>query len=358
VIRRLAAIAAFLTLVLIVAGGVVTNTDSGLACPDWPTCFGSAMPRMVGNVAVEHTHRLIATAVGLLTVALVVLTLRRARQGRLALEMAGWSALILGASFWAGRVKHVSGALPAAGVALVFLGYAGCGWAVSRAREADGKLAAGALALVMFQGLLGGLTVLYRLPTLVLVMHLGASMLFLSLLLLLAWWLREGEPAQGAPRGLLWLTAAAVYAQILLGATVRHTGAGLVCTDLPLCRGALWPAGVHPMVHLHMAHRAFAMAVLGLVLWSSLRLARGSRGLVRALAWAGPALVLLQIGLGVATILTYKDLVPLTAHLLVGALLLADYISLLALTRPETKLAAGQGSAAGGPPVPSKGVLA
>ena len=65
-IRRLSAAAALLTLALIVAGGVVTNTDSGLACPDWPTCYGSVVPPMVGNVAVEHTHRLVATAVGLL----------------------------------------------------------------------------------------------------------------------------------------------------------------------------------------------------------------------------------------------------------------------------------------------------
>src|SRR3989440_10393357 len=124
-VRRLAAAAAFLTLVLIVAGGLVTNTDSGLACPDWPTCFGSPMPRMVGNVAVEHTHRLIATAVGLCTVALVVLTLRRALQGRLAFALAGFCALILGASFWAGRVKHVSDHLPLTAVALVALGYGG-----------------------------------------------------------------------------------------------------------------------------------------------------------------------------------------------------------------------------------------
>ena len=58
-VRRLAVAAAFLTLVLIVAGGLVTNTDSGLACPDWPTCFGSPMPHMVGGVAVEHTHRVV-----------------------------------------------------------------------------------------------------------------------------------------------------------------------------------------------------------------------------------------------------------------------------------------------------------
>jgi heme A synthase len=335
VIRRLAAAAAFLTVVLIVAGGVVTNTDSGLACPDWPTCFGSAMPKMTGNVAVEHTHRLIATAVGLCTVALVVLALRRARQGALAAALAGFSTLILGASFWAARVKHLEGHLPVFAVLLVAAGYAGCAWVIGRARDADAKLAAGALALVMFQGLLGGLTVLYRLPTLVLVMHLGTSMLFLCLLLVLAVGAApaEREPQALPRRSALWAMAAAVYFQILLGATVRHTGAGLVCTDLPYCRGALWPAGVHPMVHLHMLHRAFAFLVLALAVFCSLRLARTSGGAVRVLAWSAPALAVLQIALGILTITSFKDLVPVTGHLLVAALLLADCVALLALTR-------------------------
>jgi heme A synthase len=334
-IRRLAAFAAVATVVLIVAGGVVTNTDSGLACPDWPTCFGSVVPRMEGNVAVEHTHRLIATTVGACTVALVILTLRKARQGRLAVWVAGFATLILGASIWAGRVKHLSGELPVLPVLLVVLGYTGFAWAISRAHELDGKLSAGALGLVMFQGLLGGLTVLYRLPTFVLVMHLGTSMLFLSLAIVIALRTNGARPVHVLPRALLWVTSAAVYLQILLGATVRHTGAGLVCVDLPYCRGAIWPTNVHPMVHLHMAHRAFAFVVLGLVGWSSWRLSREARGAVRALALCAPLLVLVQIALGVATILTYKDLIPLTAHLLVGALLLACEVSLLALTRAQ-----------------------
>jgi heme A synthase len=346
-IRRLAAAAAFLTVVLIVAGGVVTNTDSGLACPDWPTCFGSVVPRMAGNVAVEHTHRLIATAVGLCTVALAALALPRRR----VFALFGCAALILFGAFWAGRLKFVSGELGALPVALVVLGFAGLLFILLRAREPDGKLAAGALGLLIFQGLLGGLTVLYRLPTLVLVMHLATSMLFFSVVLLLALRLNEGLRPQAsglspttAPRGLLWLTTAAVFFQIVLGATVRHTGAGLVCTDLPYCRGAWWPTGVHPMVHLHMAHRAFAFVVLLLVTWTSLRIARSSRGTVRALALLGPALVLVQIALGVLTIVTFKNLVPLTAHLLVGALLLADFVALLALTRgaPEERTVLAQ----------------
>jgi len=128
--------------------------------------------------------------------------------------------------------------------------------------------------------------------------------------------------------------AAAPYFQIVLGAAIRHTGAGLICTDLPYCRGALWPIGVHPAVHLHMLHRAVAFAVLALVSVNAFRLARASTGVVRALAWAGPVLVLAQIALGILTIVTFKDLLPVTAHLLVAALLLADLVSLLVLTRP------------------------
>src|SRR5256885_1845581 len=215
-VRRLAVFAALLTFVLIVAGGLVTNTDSGLACPDWPLCHGSAVPKMVGGVAVEHTHPL----------------------------------------------------LPA------------------------------------------------------------PSMLSLASLVSLPWRFpcsRAPPPALAPP--LLFLAAAAVYLQIALGAAVRHTGAGLVCVDLPYCRGAIWPSGVHPAVHLHMAHRAFAFVVLGLVGWNAAK-AFGT-GRARTLALAGPALVLVQIVLGVLTISTFKDLVPVTAHLFVAALLLADLVSLV-----------------------------
>ena len=328
-VRRLAAAAAFLTLVLIVAGGVVTNTDSGLACPDWPTCFGSPLPKMAGGVAVEHTHRLIATLVGLCTLGLCIGTLPR----RLWLLLCGvFAPLLLAGAFVAARLQQRDGALPLWPALLVVLGFAGCAWTLARAHGA-GRLAVLALALVMAQGLLGGLTVIYRLPPTVLVLHLATSMLFLSTALVLAWKLSGAQPA--APRTpLLWITAGLIYLQILLGAAVRHTGAGLVCVDLPYCRGALWPTGVHPAVHLHMLHRALAFAVLALVCWNAVQLARGTRGLVRVLAWAGPALAALQIALGVLTILTFKDLVPVTAHLLVAALLLADLVSLLVLTRP------------------------
>src|SRR5919109_1181440 len=168
-VRRLAVAAALLTLVLIVAGGLVTNTDSGLACPDWPTCFGSPMPTMAGGVAVEHTHRLIATLVGLCTVGLCVGTLPR----RLWLPLCGvFAPLLLGGAFVAARLQQRDSALPLLPTLGVVLGFAGCAWAFGRA-HGTGRLAVLALALVMGQGLLGGLTVIYRLPPTILVLHLA-----------------------------------------------------------------------------------------------------------------------------------------------------------------------------------------
>jgi heme A synthase len=328
-VRRLAAAAALLTLVLIVAGGLVTNTDSGLACPDWPLCYGSAVPKMAGGVAVEHTHRLIATAVGLCTVGLVVGLLSRRRSILLCGVML---PALLGGAFAGAWFQQHGGEFPPWAIFLVVIGFGGF-IAVIGQERGPARLASLALALVVAQGLLGGLTVIYRLPPVVLVLHTATSMLFLASLVALAWRL-AGKPAAPASAAapLLWITAAAVYLQILLGAAVRHTGAGLVCVDLPYCRGAIWPSGVHSAVHLHMAHRAFALVVLVLVGWNAARAFRAGRA--RALVLAGPALVVLQIVLGVLTISTFTDLVPVTAHLLVAALLLADLVSLVVLAGP------------------------
>ena len=346
-VRRLALAAAGLTLVLIVAGGLVTNTDSGLACPDWPTCFGSPFPKMVGGVLVEHTHRLIAGLVGFLSVLLALLLLKRDAMPRF-----GWllsllfAPLVLIGAFWAAAVVAKTGVMPALPAAFALSGFAGCLATLARARG-EARLAVGAVILVLAQGLLGGATVVYRLPPTILVAHLGTSMLFFSTLLVLAFRLNApalSTPAQ-APRGLLWLTTGAVYFQILLGATVRHTGSGLVCVDFPLCHGALWPTGVHPAFHLHMAHRAFALAVTALVMLVSARLWRAPDPASRRLARAAPALVVLQIALGILTIVTFKELLSVTGHLLVGALLLSTFVSLLVRTWPAESTATALGAA-------------
>jgi heme A synthase len=138
---RLAVLTACATWVLLLVGCLVHGTGSSLACPDWPLCYGSAFPKMENGVQYEHSHRLVATAVGLLTVTLaVVLHRRRAEDATLAK-----------------------------------MGYLGVG-------------------LVCFQGLLGGITVILRLPILITLAHLCTSMAFFCLMTLVA--LRARPPSR------------------------------------------------------------------------------------------------------------------------------------------------------------------
>jgi heme A synthase len=281
---RLATGAAFATWILLLVGCLVHGTGSSLACPDWPLCFGSAFPKMENGVQYEHTHRLVATAVGLLTIALAAVLHRRREVDKTSATM----------------------------------GYVGVG-------------------LVCFQGLLGGITVLLRLPILVTLLHLATSMAFFCLMTLLAARVlrvapprSERSPEATRLAGLRpWagLAAIATYVQIVLGGVVRHTASGLACFGIPLCNGELWPS--HPGAHWQMSHRIFAV-VLGtfvVLLAASIR-SRGPRS--REARWAGYAVVLVfvQISLGVLSVYSMLSLSAVTLHLGVAALLLACNVSI------------------------------
>ncbi|MCL4236184.1 MAG: COX15/CtaA family protein, partial [Deltaproteobacteria bacterium] len=80
------------TFVLLLVGGTVNPTGSSLACPDWPLCYGQVFPKMEGGVLFEHTHRLVATLVGLMTIGLAV-AIARARRDDRDLVRRGWIAL-------------------------------------------------------------------------------------------------------------------------------------------------------------------------------------------------------------------------------------------------------------------------
>src|SRR5262249_28379077 len=129
--HRFALATAFATFVLLIVGSLVHGTGSSLACPDWPLCYGTLLPKMEYGVQYEHTHRLVATAVGMMTVALMVLLFLRRERGLRSL----------------------------------------------------GVLAA---VLVVSQGVLGGITVLLRLPRAISIAHLATSMCFFSLILVIA----------------------------------------------------------------------------------------------------------------------------------------------------------------------------
>ena len=277
---RFAVATAAATFLLLVIGGLVHPTGSSLACPDWPLCNGMVFPPMQGGILYEHGHRLAALSVSVLTVMLAVVVFRSRRERDLR-----WLSL-------------------------------------------------GAVALVGVQAGLGALTVIYKLPLMLSASHLATSMAFFSLLIYLAHRLHPGATfAPPVGRGLVGLTAAAVYAQIVVGALVRHTGSALACgTDLLLCEGALWPAW--GPAQIHVTHRLLGYLVAALVFASSLRtwrLTAEGPPIRRQLAALGPALAVTQVTLGLLTVASYVALPIVALHLAFGAALLANQLTLLLL---------------------------
>ena len=276
------------TLLLIAAGGMVTSTGSGLAVPDWPTTYGYSMvtfpvDKMVGGIFYEHGHRLIATTVGLLTI---------------------------GAVIWLWRVEP---------------------------RRWVRRLGLVALAAVVLQGVLGGITVLYFLPDAVSISHAGLAQLFFCLTVTLAMvtsssWRSPGRPPvdDDRLRARLVVLTAAVFVQILIGATMRHTGAGLAIPDFPLVFGGLLPPVWTPHITVHFAHRvgAFVVAVLVIQQWWRIRRDhRDRRELMRPATFLG-GLLLVQIALGASVVLTRKHEIVNTLHVAGGALTLVTSLSL------------------------------
>lgn len=279
-LHRYAAFASVCTFLLVIAGGLVTSTDSGLSVPDWPLSYGMLMPPMVGGIFYEHGHRMIASFVGLLTIGLAV-WLWRAETRR-----------------WLRRL----------------------GW--------------GALAAVVAQGVLGGLTVLYLLPAPVSILHACLAQSFFTLMLCLAIftspsWKRNCEPVEDAGgishRAFALMLAAAVFAQLVLGASVRHMDAGLAIPDFPLAFGRVFPPLESAPVALHFAHRLWALVVTVLTVLQALRMrSLSSRaGILWKLSLAAVFLVAVQAALGAFSVWTALSAPVATAHVAGGALLLA-----------------------------------
>lgn len=274
--HRLALTTAAVTGVLLVAGGLVTSTGSGLAVPDWPLSFGTLLPPMEGGVRFEHTHRLIAGAVLLLMVALTV----RVARGR-----AGT------------RVRR-----------LAFLG----------------------MGAVLAQAGLGGLTVLLQLPPAVSIAHALLAQTFFTIICCLAAAtgpaLARARPSMPGLRRAAHAAAGALAVQILLGAVTRHLGAGRAFPDWPLSGGRIVPEFFgDPGRAFNFAHRTWAWIAAASVLWAAHRAWHGTRREPLARRWGLllPALLVIQITLGAGSVL--HDLPPVVTalHVLGGGLLLA-----------------------------------
>jgi cytochrome c oxidase assembly protein subunit 15 len=271
------------TFLLIAAGGMVTSTNSGLAVPDWPTTYGHNMftfpaGKMVGGIFYEHGHRLIASGVGFLTIGLAIWLWRT--------DARGWMR----------------------------------------------RLGAIALAAVILQGILGGLTVRYFLPAPISIGHAGLAQLFFCLTVSLALftsrsWLSPATAAMDDARlrrRMVVLTAL-VYAQILLGATMRHLGAGLAIPDFPLSFGHVLPPAWSPQIALHFAHRAGALVVTIVALMNAgyIWTRHGGRSELTRPLWLLIAAIALQVALGAAVVLSGKQPVINTLHVATGAAVLA-----------------------------------
>jgi cytochrome c oxidase assembly protein subunit 15 len=185
---------------------------------------------------------------------------------------------------------------------------------------------------------LGGVTVLYRLPLAVSVTHACLAQVFFCLTVALAVvtgreWARP-RPLLGQGRPALAVLAAAatavVFVQVVLGAFMRHMGAGLAIPDFPLAFGRLIPPLVTPLIAVHFAHRLGALAVTGAVGWTAVRILRrhGDERALRRPALLAAALLALQLLLGAFTIWSRRAVLPTTAHLVVGAGLLATCLVL------------------------------
>ncbi len=281
-LHAFAVVLASATLALIFIGGLVTSTGSGLAVPDWPLSFGQFFPRMVGGVFYEHGHRMVAATVGALTVAFAI---------------AAWLV-----------ETH----------------------AIVR------RLAVAAVLTVIAQGLLGGLTVIYLLPPAISSAHACLAQAFLCITVALAVftgpdWIPATRPAADPAFARLTVAAAAtVYAQLILGAVMRHTGAGLAIPDFPLAFGRVVPPFESAPIVIHFLHRMGALAVTTMIVWTAVRTLRthgGERALVRP-ALLAVALVATQVTLGALTIWTQKAVLPTTAHVAVGAAILGTTVVL------------------------------
>ena len=313
-LHRFAVVTAAATLLLVVAGGLVTSTESGLSVPDWPTTYGQnpftfPLSKWVGGIRFEHAHRLIASTVGLLTVVLAVLLARREPRR------------------WVRRLGYL------------------------------------ALAAVVAQGVLGGLTVLWLLPTAVSVAHACLAQIFFCLTVAVAVvtsprWI-EAAPAdlrdalrRSAFALLTAATAGAVFLQLVIGAVMRHTRAGLAIPDFPLALGRLVPPIRSFAVGIHFAHRVGALVVALLVAACAAAAIRSGRRGLRTAAAGLCALVAAQIALGAATVLTQKSVAVTTAHVAAGALLLAGTLALclssLAARRRRNNVVPIRGAAVSG----------
>jgi cytochrome c oxidase assembly protein subunit 15 len=316
ILRCFSKLTCFSVFVLIFIGGLVKSTESGLSVPDWPTTYGHFMftfplSDMVGGIKYEHTHRMVASVVGFITLVQCV-WLYRAQVPR-----------------W---IKH---------------------------------LGLCSFIAVVFQGVLGGLTVKYFLPVWLSSFHGTLAHIYFLLTLMIAYGLsveysaRRTQPvveldSKFLRMGLIFIVM--VLLQLVCGNLMRHTESGLAVPDFPTMGGAIIPTFNQAMlehinvwrfehgfssvtigqVFLHSLHRVWAFLILIKLIYLNFLAYQRHRknGLIMKTLFGLNLAVGLQIALGIATVLSMKEVYITTFHVVTGALVLGISLMLILRSAP------------------------
>ena len=276
------------TFVLVIIGGTVRATNSGLGCPDWPTCHGQVIPPANYHTLIEFSHRTAASIVGFIFLGTTFFTFKTERRNPLV--------------FW---------------------------------------LAFTAGVLLVVQIILGGITVKKELPAEITAAHLGTAMAFMGVLIVTAIislmrsrGLRAFPSVTGSTFTRLALASAAMaYVTLVLGSYISGTDASLACSGWPLCNGSIVPGG-DSAVGLHFLHRLVA-GVLGIMLVALTYIAfeeRRRQPLLLAVASFTLVAYVAQALIGAANIWTELAAGVVVAHLSLAALLWCTLVAITGLS--------------------------
>jgi heme A synthase len=259
--------AAGLALALAVLGSWVRINGAGMTCPDWPLCRGQLVPSLIGGVVLEWSHRAIALTVGFVIIALFI---------------AGW------------RVRReIAGVVPA----MIIL-----------------------VAIFALQVTIGGITIHESNSPRSVMLHWAVAMLLLSTLVFLAILAfvapkpGSGVPAirRGTPFPALAVAAGCAYVTMCIGSYVSSSGAGLACATFPSCDGTLTGSSFPQLVQ--MLHRIAALTFVLTALVAAAVAAQNGMLRVRAWAFAGAALALFQVALGIGNVVMRMPTLMREAH--------------------------------------------
>ena len=316
-IIKLSCAALLLTFFVVVLGAYVRLSDAGLGCPDWPGCYG----KMIVPFEVTHAQDLYPD--------------RPLEHGK------AWKEMIH---------RYAAGILGLLIFTLAFLSW--------RMRKLPGQplvIPSLLVLLLIFQALLGMWTVTLLLKPVIVMGHLLGGMTILSLLFWLTLELGDDQQMADQNNRLLYPWAMAgllvVIIQISLGGWTSANYAALVCPDFPKCQGVWWPVmdfqqgfvfwrglGINyegGILHgeartaIHMAHRVGAMLTVLVISLVSIRAIRDNNKRIVCIGIVTLLILIIQVGLGVANVLTRLPLPLAVAHNGVAALLLLSQVALL-----------------------------